>query len=75
MTQEQDKFMRMVCELQEIMTVEAIAIELGVEPRQVWRWKSGADRPSGINAINLYLFHMKRCPQGQSPISHSAGNS
>ena len=54
-----------------IMTIAKIAELIGVEPRQVWRMKAGEDRPKGIVALNLYLLHMKHCPERQRPESHS----
>jgi hypothetical protein len=69
---DEHKYWRCVIEaLQEVMTIAQIAEAIGVQDRQVWRWKAG-DRPTGLNAINLYLLHVKRCPEGQCPMSHVA---
>lgn len=40
------------------VTLEMIASELEVSDRQVSNWKTG-DRPKGMTAIKLYLFHDK----------------
>ncbi len=63
MSEEQEKWRRMVLDLQKVMTIAEIAREVEVEPRQVWRWKDG-DRPLGMTAVRLYLLHVKRCPVG-----------
>jgi hypothetical protein len=68
MSEEQQYWRRLIEELQQFMTVAQIADEVGVEPRQVWRWKDG-DRPLGRTAIRVYTLHVKRCPQGQCPMS------
>ena len=59
---EREYWCRILAELQEVMTVAAIAKEIGVLVRQVWRWKSGHVKPAGLNAVNIYLLHVKRCP-------------
>lgn len=41
------------------ITLEMIAEELGVSDRQVSNWKSG-QRPTGMMALRLHEFHMKR---------------
>lgn len=71
MSQEQKYWNCVIAALQDVMTIAAIAEAIGVEDRQVWRWKKGDDRPSGLNALNLYLLHVKRCPERQCPIRHS----
>ena len=59
MSEEQQHWQRMICELQAAgMTLERIAEEIGVSDRQVSNWKTG-DRPKGMNAVRLYLLHMK----------------
>ena len=74
MKEEEQKYWKCVIQaLQDVgVTVAVIAETIGVEDRQVWRWKKGDDRPVGLNALNLYLLHVKRCPVGQCPIRHSA---
>ena len=71
MTQEEEQkwWAMMVKELFEVMTAISIADHVGVTERQVWRWMEG-DRPKGFKAINVYLLHVKRCPQGQRPQVH-----
>ena len=58
MSEEQQYWARLIQELQEKFTLEYIAEEIGVSVRQVSNWKTG-DRPLGMNAIKLYLFHAK----------------
>jgi hypothetical protein len=70
MTDERERWRAIVLELQEVMTIAAIAEAVEVEPRQVWRWKEG-DRPLGMTAVRLYLLHVKRCPPRQCPAGHS----
>jgi hypothetical protein len=67
---EQLRWRQIVLDLQDVMTIAAIAEEVQVEPRQVWRWKDG-DRPLGMTAVRLYLLHVKRCPQRQGHAGHS----
>lgn len=55
----------MVEDLQKKFTLEAIAEELEVSERQVRHWKAG-DRPKGMNAVRLYLFHWKQCRPGKA---------
>ena len=50
---------RLVLDLQEIMTIADMAAEIGVEAREVWRWKSGERRPMGFKAVKVYLLHVK----------------
>jgi uncharacterized protein YjcR len=71
MSEEQQYWKRLVDDLQAVMTIAKIAEAIGVEPRQVWRWKDG-DRPTGLNAITLYQLHVKHCPARQCPAGHSA---
>ena len=52
------------------LTVAEIAAEAGVDDRQVFRWLQG-DRPKGLVALRVYLFHVKRCPPGRCPPDHS----
>jgi DNA-binding transcriptional regulator YiaG len=59
MSEEQQYWQRLINELQGWkVTLEMIAEELGVSDRQVSNWKAG-QRPTGITAVKLYLFHMK----------------
>jgi transcriptional regulator with XRE-family HTH domain len=59
MSEEQQYWRRLIEELQEVgVTLERIADSIGVSDRQVTNWKAG-DRPKGLNALNLYLLHVK----------------
>ena len=58
MSEEQEKWRRMVDELNEKFTLAYIAHEIGVTERQVTNIKQG-DKPKGFVAIRLYLFHEK----------------
>lgn len=58
--------------LQGVMTIAAIAEEVGADDRQVWRWKAGERKPAGIKAIKLYMLHMKHCPISHCPLGHVA---
>lgn len=58
MSEEQQYWERLITDLQEKFTLEYIAEEIGVTDRQVSNWKAG-DRPKGMNAVRLYLFHAK----------------
>ncbi|MDP2619287.1 MAG: hypothetical protein Q8P46_03795 [Hyphomicrobiales bacterium] len=71
MSKEQEKcyWRCLIVELQRVMTIAEIAEEVGVNDRQVWRWKEGG-RPKGMNAIRVYLLHVKRCPEGHCPMGH-----
>lgn len=71
MSTEQEYWARLILELQAVITIAEIAEHVGVNDRQVWRWKDG-DRPKGMNAIRVYLLHVKLCPQGQCLVSHVA---
>lgn len=42
------------------VTISRIAQELGVEERQVWRWKSGERIPRGTTALGLHQMHLKQ---------------
>lgn len=68
--QEKEYWRQIVSDLQDVMTVAEMALELDANERQVWRWKSGADRPMGMMAIKVYLLHVKRCPERQCPVGH-----
>lgn len=70
MSDEQQYWRGLVEDLQGVMTIAQIADEVGVQERQVWRWKTG-DRPKGMAAIRVYLLHVKRCPPRQCPAGHS----
>ena len=72
MSEQEQAYWRCVIEaLQEVMTIAQIAEEIEVNDRQVWRWKSGEDRPTGMKAIHLYRLHVERCPTRQCPLRHS----
>jgi hypothetical protein len=72
MSQEEEKFWRCIIEnLQEVITVAAIAEAVGVEDRQVWRWKAGERVPRGMQALDLNALHVKLCPNRQCRIGHS----
>jgi hypothetical protein len=60
MSEEQQYWQRLINELQGWkVTLEMIADkELSVSDRQVSNWKAG-QRPTGITAVKLYLFHAK----------------
>jgi hypothetical protein len=70
--EEKDYWKRLVNDLQGVMTIAEIAVAVGVEDRQVWRWKSGERRPMGMLAVHVYLLHVKRCPTRQCLNGHSA---
>ena len=76
MSEEQQKWRRMVDELNEKFTLEYIANEIGVTVRQVTNIKAG-DNPKGFVAIRLYLLHGKHrtpVPETGTPVP-SAGES
>jgi DNA-binding transcriptional regulator YiaG len=57
--EEESKFwLRVLSELRARFTLEYLAEEIGVSVRQVSNWQAG-DKPKGMNAVRLYLFHMK----------------
>lgn len=59
MNDETEYWRRVIEELQALgVTLERIAEHLGVSARQVSYWKRG-QRPTGILAIKLSLFHEK----------------
>lgn len=59
MSEEQQYWRKLIEDLQDCgVTLERIAEEIGVSDRQVTNWKSG-DRPKGLNALKLYLLHVK----------------
>lgn len=59
---ENEYWRKLIEELQEEgFTLEQIAAEINVSERQVSNWKTG-DRPKGLSAVRLYLFHVK-CKQ------------
>lgn len=59
----------MVCELNERLTGAQIANEVGVDQREVWRWKAGERRPMGMLAVKVYLLHLRVCPSlSKSPL-------
>lgn len=62
MTAEHEYWRRLVDELNEKFTLEYLAQEFEVSIRQVTNWKSG-DRPKGLTAIRVYLFHAKHRTQ------------
>ena len=76
MSEEQEKWRRMVDELNEKFTLEYIANEIGLSVRQVSNIKAG-DKPKGFSAIKLYLFHAKhRTPVLETGTSvHGANGS
>lgn len=57
-------FALMVCELQDKFTLAYIGNEIGLSERQVSNIKKG-DKPKGMAAIKLYLFHAKHRTQVQ----------
>jgi DNA-binding transcriptional regulator YiaG len=65
---------RVVAELRTQFTLEYLAEEMGVSVRQVLNWQAGVYRPKGMNAVRLYLFHVKHgttVPDGS--LIHSQG--
>lgn len=75
MSEEQEKWRRMVDELNEKFTLEYIAHEIGVTVRQVTNIKGG-DKPKGFVAIRLYLFHDKhrtRVPETGTAVPFAQG--
>lgn len=60
MTEEQKYWSGLIDELQAMgVTLERIAEALGVNDRQVSRWKAGT-RPTGWTALKLVRFHMEQ---------------
>lgn len=57
---EQLQWKKMIEELQELFTLADLAAEFNVTLRQVSNWKHG-DRPKGMKAVKVYLFHAKHC--------------
>lgn len=77
MSEEGQYWRRLIEELQASgFTLERIAEAIGVSDRQVSNWKNG-DRPKGLNALNLYSFHVKHRNSGsvEPQFITSAGNS
>lgn len=62
MSEEQAYWRRIVDELNEKFTLGYIAKEIKVSVRQVTNIKQG-DRPKGLVAVRLYVFHMKHRTQ------------
>lgn len=62
--QEQERWRVIVRDLQAKFTLAQIATEVGVTERQVANWRTG-DRPKGLVAVRLYLFHWRRCCDAQ----------
>lgn len=60
MTEEEEKawWLKMVTEIREHMTIEAIAEAIGVTERTVCNWQNG-ERPMGMKAVRVYLLHVK----------------
>lgn len=58
MSEEQQKFRQMIEDLRSRYTLQTIADEIGVSLRQVTNIING-DRPKGMAAIKLYVFHGK----------------
>ena len=74
MTKEEElaHWMQLLADLQAVMTIADIADVIGVDDREVWRWKAGERRPMGLNAVRVYTLHVKRCPDRQCLTVHSA---
>lgn len=72
MTEEEEKtlWQTRVRELQAVMTIAQIAEFVGVDDREVFRWKAGERRPMGMKAVRVYVLHVKRCPERQWRIDH-----
>ena len=60
MSDEQLQWARMIEDLQELFTRAYLAQYFGVSERQLANWKTG-DRPKGMTAVKVYLFHAKHC--------------
>lgn len=70
---EENQYWRCVIEaLQGVMTIAKLAEEVGVDDRQVWRWKAGERIPRGLFAIKLHALHVKLCPERQCLVGHVA---
>lgn len=63
MSEEQEKWKRMVTDLRQRFTLQTIGDEIGLTARQVFNIQAGA-QPKGMSAIKLYLFHMKHYGSG-----------
>ena len=59
MTDERERWQQMVIDLNQLFSLQFIANEVRVSVRQVSNWKAGSDRPIGMNAVRLYMFHLK----------------
>jgi len=63
MSEEQEKWKRMVEDLRQKFTLQTIGDEIGLSARQVFNIQAGA-QPKGMSAIKLYLFHGKHYGSG-----------
>ena len=70
--EEQGYWRCVIASLQTRITVAEIAEKVQAEDRQVWRWKAGERIPRGLQAIRLYMLHVKLCPERQCPVGHVA---
>ena len=69
---EEEHWRRLIQELQGWgVTLERIAEHLGVSDRQVSNWKDG-QRPTGLVAVNLTMFHEKHRRILQGSALHGA---
>jgi hypothetical protein len=58
--EEREWWLRMVGELRQVLTIEALAEQAGVTARTVCNWQNG-ERPMGMKAVRVYLLHVKLC--------------
>lgn len=56
---------KLILDLQDKFTLEFLAQHFNVSIRQVSNWKTG-DRPRGMTAIRIYLFHVKHRTEVQA---------
>lgn len=77
LTAEKAEWQQRVLDLCQLFPLETIAVEIGVTVRQVSNWKSGNDKPAGMNAVRLYLFHEKHRTRvhGDGTVVHGNGSA
>lgn len=75
MTKEEEKawWQKMVNDLREKFTIEQLAEKLDVSERTVCNWQNG-ERPMGMKAIRVYLFHVECCSPLHGSAVHSASD-
>lgn len=68
---EREYWRQILVDLQTVgFSVSQIAEFVGVDDRLVWRWKAGRNRPTGLSAVRLFMFHGKRCAVRPCPTCH-----